>query len=129
MYSLKWICISFICSVLIISCIHNKDWTDTGYYKGHNMQLWLMPDSSMQLKLHGLTYKNVYKGRWSSDDRYIIIDFPEDTTVFDPKDISRYLSTTLSMQTIIIEKESRKRLKWRNKGYLRKIEEHEDRCN
>lgn len=114
----KYILISTIVCLCLSSCSIRdvRDWY--GKYTGNNTTLILYADSccSLEIRYDLIGHRGV--GNWIDDGSIIILNFPYDSCRYESKDISKLLTRSLHMETVVLEKHRRGKLFWRNRGYL-----------
>ncbi len=89
-------------------------------YTGDGAKVWLKSDSTAIIDVK-IPYQGYNKsGKWYEDDKYIIITFPTDSLYYQDIDIAKFLSHPFIMETIILEKDRKGHLLWRNIGNLKR---------
>lgn len=116
--------VSIILSICLClnSCnsYHFLNWSNI--YSGDGKKLWLKSDSTAIINVHYPYQGYNDRGTWSEDEKYIIITFPNDSLYYNDSDITKLLSHPFIMETIILEKDRKGNLLWRNVGNLKQIE-------
>lgn len=106
--------------ICMLSCNHSAQGYFTGMYQGDGVKLCLNLDSTavLHVRYHNMGHND--KGRWHEDQKYIIIDFPRDSTNFEDGILSIYFEASFESETIILEKRNGGKLEWRNRCVLTK---------
>lgn len=116
---LKLYIILTIC-LCLNSCLshHSLNWSSI--YSGDGKKVWLKSDSTAIVDVRIPYQGNNKRGKWYEDDKYIKITFPNDSLYYKDIDIAKFLSHPFIMETIILEKDRKGHLLWRNIGNLKR---------